>query len=45
MTRMTRGIIGWDIGGANIKAARVEADGKIHVIERPFAIWRVRPVG
>ena len=35
-------ILGWDIGGANIKAALIEgADGRRPaVVERPFAIWR-----
>ena len=34
-------IIGWDVGGANIKAARIE-DGQPEpkVIERPFPLWR-----
>ncbi len=35
-------ILGWDIGGANLKAARV--DGRPPrveaVVERPFALWR-----
>jgi probable H4MPT-linked C1 transfer pathway protein len=34
-------IIGWDVGGANIKAARVE-DGQPQpqTLERPLALWR-----
>ena len=35
-------IIGWDVGGANIKAARVdrsEPAGPV-VVEQPFALWR-----
>ena len=37
---MTAPILGWDIGGANLKAARIDSDGDIRVIERPFALWR-----
>jgi probable H4MPT-linked C1 transfer pathway protein len=34
-------IIGWDIGGANVKAALVGRDStEPLVIERPFALWR-----
>jgi probable H4MPT-linked C1 transfer pathway protein len=33
-------IIGWDIGGANVKAARFDAANRMLVIERPFALWR-----
>jgi probable H4MPT-linked C1 transfer pathway protein len=33
-------IIGWDIGGANVKAARFDAASRTRVIERPFALWR-----
>jgi probable H4MPT-linked C1 transfer pathway protein len=35
-------ILGWDVGGANVKAARLECDGsrEARVIERPFALWR-----
>jgi len=32
-------ILGWDVGGANLKAAHV-ADDRLEVIERPFALWR-----
>jgi (4-(4-[2-(gamma-L-glutamylamino)ethyl]phenoxymethyl)furan-2-yl)methanamine synthase len=39
---MTTVILGWDVGGANVKAARIEgADGSgARVLERPFALWR-----
>lgn len=39
---MRHPILGWDIGGANIKAALVEGvdDVRPAVVERPFAIWR-----
>jgi probable H4MPT-linked C1 transfer pathway protein len=35
-------ILGWDIGGANIKAALIEGadDPRPAVVERPFALWR-----
>jgi len=37
-------ILGWDIGGANIKAARLprhtDASGRKHVVSVPFEIWR-----
>jgi probable H4MPT-linked C1 transfer pathway protein len=35
-------ILGWDVGGANIKAARIGEDGQSEprVFERPFALWR-----
>lgn len=35
-------IVGWDIGGANLKAARVEGEppAVTRVLERPFALWR-----
>jgi probable H4MPT-linked C1 transfer pathway protein len=38
---MSGPILGWDVGGANIKAARIE-DGRseARVVERPFALWR-----
>ena len=32
-------VVGWDIGGANIKAARLDA-GRVQVVERAFPIWR-----
>ena len=39
---MKRPIIGWDVGGANVKAAIVGADGpsEPRVLERPFPLWR-----
>jgi len=41
---MTRPIIGWDIGGANIKAARIE-DGQSSpaMFERALPLWRELP--
>jgi probable H4MPT-linked C1 transfer pathway protein len=33
-------ILGWDVGGANLKAARVEGDLEPKISERPFALWR-----
>jgi len=33
-------IVGWDIGGANIKAARINHEGGLEVVEVPFALWR-----
>src|SRR6185295_3732657 len=38
--RMTDPVLGWDIGGANVKAALVGALGDPRVVERPFALWR-----
>jgi hypothetical protein len=35
-------ILGWDIGGANVKAALVTEGGELLTVERPFAIWRDR---
>jgi probable H4MPT-linked C1 transfer pathway protein len=47
MTGVTDSIIGWDVGGANIKAARIgayaEHDDTVRLpvgFERPFALWR-----
>ena len=37
---MTDPVLGWDIGGANVKAALVSALGDLRVVERPFALWR-----
>jgi (4-(4-[2-(gamma-L-glutamylamino)ethyl]phenoxymethyl)furan-2-yl)methanamine synthase len=37
---VTGPIIGWDIGGANVKAAIVERGVDTVVVERPFALWR-----
>lgn len=34
-------IIGWDIGGANLKAARQQVDGW-QVAQQPFAMWQRR---
>lgn len=32
-------VTGWDIGGANLKAARLSADG-LSAVQRPFAMWQ-----
>jgi probable H4MPT-linked C1 transfer pathway protein len=39
---MTETILGWDVGGANIKMARVDADQSrpTVVVERAFPLWR-----
>ena len=39
---MTSAIIGWDIGGANIKAALVDPAEHVApvLVEQPFALWR-----
>ena len=37
---MTTAIIGWDIGGANLKAARIDGASPPRIVERPFALWR-----
>jgi len=39
---MTGPILGWDVGGANIKAARIEEGGQCEpmILERPFPLWR-----
>jgi probable H4MPT-linked C1 transfer pathway protein len=34
-------VVGWDIGGANVKAARLDGKGVAPVVvERPFEVWR-----
>lgn len=34
-------IVGWDLGGAHVKAACVTADGAVrHIIQRPCPLWR-----
>jgi probable H4MPT-linked C1 transfer pathway protein len=35
-------ILGWDVGGANIKAARISDGGRPELLERPFPLWRDR---
>ena len=42
--RSAGAILGWDVGGANIKVARMHADGlRPHaVLEHPFPLWRER---
>jgi probable H4MPT-linked C1 transfer pathway protein len=39
---MTGPILGWDVGGANLKAARIGEVGQCEptVLERPFPLWR-----
>ena len=38
---MTDPVLGWDIGGANVKAALVSARARSRAcVERPFALWR-----
>lgn len=34
-------ITGWDIGGANLKAARLGPDG-LAIVQQPFAVWQRR---
>ncbi len=34
-------VVGWDLGGAHVKAACVNTDGTVrHIIQRPCALWR-----
>src|SRR5204862_7968203 len=35
-------ILGWDVGGANLKAARIAEDdpSEPRMLERPFPLWR-----
>ena len=34
-------ILGWDVGGANIKMARIDAESRrVTVVERAFPLWR-----
>lgn len=33
-------ILGWDVGGANIKVARLDDGDELRVHERPFPLWR-----
>ena len=42
MTSTADRILGWDVGGANIKAARIGDDQRPGpaVVERPFPLWR-----
>ena len=35
-------ILGWDVGGANIKMARLDGDRRAVVVERAFPLWRER---
>lgn len=34
------GVLGWDIGGANLKVARVVDGAVVAALEEPFALWR-----
>lgn len=41
---MARRIVGWDVGGAHLKAAMLSADGHLkQVIQVPCALWRGMP--
>jgi (4-(4-[2-(gamma-L-glutamylamino)ethyl]phenoxymethyl)furan-2-yl)methanamine synthase len=33
-------VIGLDVGGANTKAAAVDADGRVRIVSEPFEVWR-----
>ena len=37
---LSDGILGWDVGGANIKLARLDDDGRCAVVEQAFPLWR-----
>lgn len=37
---MSGGVLGWDIGGANLKVARVVDGAVVAAVEEPFALWR-----
>jgi probable H4MPT-linked C1 transfer pathway protein len=37
---MTAEVVGWDVGGANVKAVLVDRDVPIRVVERAFPLWR-----
>ena len=38
---MSAAVLGWDVGGANVKAAHLDrADAEPRILERPFALWR-----
>jgi hypothetical protein len=37
---MIDAILGWDVGGANLKVTRIGSDAEIQVAERPFPLWR-----
>lgn len=40
MTHMQKAIIGWDIGGAHLKAALLDQDGRIErVLQKPCPLW------
>ncbi|MBA2565402.1 MAG: H4MPT-linked C1 transfer pathway protein [Gemmatimonadetes bacterium] len=33
-------VVGWDIGGANLKAVRLDGDEVLGFVTRPFELWR-----
>ena len=33
-------ILGWDVGGANVKLARLDEDWRCAIVEQPFPLWR-----
>ncbi|HEX7088641.1 MAG TPA: hydantoinase/oxoprolinase family protein [Longimicrobiales bacterium] len=37
---MSGDVLGWDIGGANLKVARVVDGAVVAAVEEPFALWR-----
>ena len=45
MTAVVGEILGWDVGGANIKLVRIRSDRRdlLTVAERPFPLWRELP--
>lgn len=43
-TPLTASTLGWDIGGANLKAVRLDGTGAVAVRERAFPLWR-EPAG
>lgn len=38
--RVPHSILGWDIGAANLKAARLAPDGSVTTLSVPFELWR-----
>jgi len=42
VSKVERPILGWDVGGANVKAARIDGEdrGEPAVLARPFPLWR-----
>ena len=37
---MADAILGWDVGGANVKLARLDEGGRCAVVEQAFPLWR-----